>query len=308
MKKDKTTDEIQQYFKELVDGTIPNSKIQLAHIYGRAKQYEKDQAKTKYIDDAFANKLCFPYTLNDKWYISERLAIAKLYVTGKRIPMYTPFVNRTNTHTLYYTLIDALISGICMAFDCKEAAPFMLRALGLEMMTEPEYDRSLGISINDCKFFVPSYHDWNAILTKVGKSFTYLHWVDDMPFWCRDIDEGSERQVCRTNDNCIWMPSDTYNPPIGFRPAFFPLNEAMAETGSRLMRFALYLNGVEQLSPITPTCDGYIPLFKEGQRIEFKEATAPETTITWLWNGRCFIADRTLLQRVSYDDLRQQGF
>lgn len=71
----------------------------------------------------------------------------------------------------------------------------------------------------------------------------------------------------------------------------------------------LYLDGIPQRIPIKPEFAGDIPQYNEGQRIEIAGSSG-DKAISWIKpNGmNLFVADRVLLDFVSWDDLDKYGF
>lgn len=71
----------------------------------------------------------------------------------------------------------------------------------------------------------------------------------------------------------------------------------------------VYLDGIPQCIPITPTVGGDIPNYKEDQIIEIMGAPK-EHSITWVKPDgmNLFVADRVLLKNASWEDLETAGF
>lgn len=72
----------------------------------------------------------------------------------------------------------------------------------------------------------------------------------------------------------------------------------------------LYLGGMTpQHIPTSPTEDGDVPDYKEGQGIDIM-GTSKEDSITWIKPDgmNLFVADRVLLKNVSWEDLKTAGF
>ena len=95
---------------------------------------------------------------------------------------------------------------------------------------------------------------------------------------------------------------------IGFRPAF-PLPHQNLKDGDRIPVATLYMNDEPVRIADDPTWDGDIADYIAGAKLEFRGPVQNSLfDIMAIKAGNAMIADRVILQNVSWADLEKQGF
>lgn len=94
---------------------------------------------------------------------------------------------------------------------------------------------------------------------------------------------------------------------IGFRPMFS--GDPSIPDGERISVATRYLSGTPVKVPEQPDYEGDIPVFRTGDKIEFrKPLDDPEYQITATAVGGKLIADYCVLRNISWNELKAQGF
>lgn len=97
------------------------------------------------------------------------------------------------------------------------------------------------------------------------------------------------------------------NKRIGFRPMF--IKDSGIPNVGHIAIATLYFSGVPVKIPKHPDYEGDIPLFRYGDKIEFrKPLDDPEYQITATAVGGKLIADYCVLRNILWNELKAQGF
>ncbi len=123
--KEKTIDEIREYFRELVSGEKPNGKIQLARIWGTyQREVEKEEKR-----EEVRNKLNLQHKNADIHIISDGMYIIRLNDNGDY--SYAPYLGGGSLDEVYYTFDDALIALVAKKNNNIGAVPYICKMLDI---------------------------------------------------------------------------------------------------------------------------------------------------------------------------------
>ena len=85
------------------------------------------------------------------------------------------------------------------------------------------------------------------------------------------------------------------------------MGRANLPDGTIVTAGTLYMNGMPVKVPLDATCNGDIPSYIHGARLELREAVdAPAYQVKAIKVGDILISDRVLLRNISWNDLAVQ--
>ena len=128
--KEKTIDEIREYFSELVSGEKPNGKIQIARIWGayqrESEKEEKREEVRKKINQRYKNIEI--HMISDGMYIIEYHE--DIFKDGTS-NWYSPYLEWNLGSCLYDSFDKALIALVAMKTGNAEAVPYICKMLDI---------------------------------------------------------------------------------------------------------------------------------------------------------------------------------
>lgn len=165
---------------------------------------------------------------------------------------------------------------------------------------------------------LPAYKEWDMAAEAAGGSNDILHW-QGIHSWVQNLpcSPGMEKkqEEMRTHlvrggyaaRSCGNADASIYGENIGFRPAIEILESNLPD-GAIVTAGTLYMNGMPVKVPLNATCNGDIPSYIPGARLELREAVDdPAYQVQAIKAGNILLADRNLLKNISWNDLAAQG-
>ena len=164
------------------------------------------------------------------------------------------------------------------------------------------------------KMRIPTTEEWDKFMDVVCEDNSRSHWKN-MLSWVNDSDfedKYPSHRVSRGYGSARvwdWYDSSYRSAYLGFRPAFDILEtDALVSDlrdGDTVTIGTLYMGGKPVKVPQNPTFDGDIADYILGAKLEMRENLAdPAYQVTAIRVGNVLIADRCLVQNISYDDIQ----
>lgn len=164
------------------------------------------------------------------------------------------------------------------------------------------------------KMRIPSTEEWDKFMDVVQEHDDKAHW-EKMFSWVHDpnFEETDPSYRVRRGyysaRHWAWDISSTRLARLGFRPAFDILETDALGSGLRdgdtVTIGTLYMGGKPVKIPQNPTYDGDVTDYILGAKLEMRENLAdPAYQVTAVRVGNVLIADRCLVQNISYDDIQ----
>ena len=165
------------------------------------------------------------------------------------------------------------------------------------------------------------HNQWDELINFLGEeSNDIFHWKG-ICSWCQERVLASARAIRGYNSARCWLNNLATNRGVhvGFRPVLSPLNADTLKPDPSLLDdipdgrvFALaslYMDGKVVENPENPVEEGDIPDYIPGVEITLGDRDLDKTN--WLYVIKyedLLWADRNILKRISWDDLKDQGF
>lgn len=165
------------------------------------------------------------------------------------------------------------------------------------------------------KMRLPTCDEWDQLAFDMNEENNLLHW-NKMYFWCKD-ECPFERYRKRTHGTfgfksaiCLdFTISQVRDDAAGFRPAFEIRGAEALPNGTIVPVGSLCMGGELVKVPKNPTCDGDVPDYIPGSKLELWTTALPSfCQVRAIKIGGVFISDRVLLKNISCENLHEQGF
>lgn len=164
------------------------------------------------------------------------------------------------------------------------------------------------------KMRILTTEEWDKLMDTVQEDNDRAHWkkmfslVHDTNF----EETSPSYRVARgyySTRHFTWYSSGGRHSRLGFRPAFDILEtNALAsglQNGDSMVIGTLYMGNEPVKVPQNPVYDGDITNYIPSTKLEMREAlTDPAYQVTAIKVGNILIADRCLVQNISYDDIQ----
>lgn len=159
---------------------------------------------------------------------------------------------------------------------------------------------------------VPTYAEYIRLAEVTHGRDTKMHWRG-IQSWVSDARQtahsGKCRGVCGGLNHArrrVFNHLETFRHRCtGFRPICDLAPETMSSEGSLMVMGTLYMAGEPVKVPKNPTFDGDITAYIPGAKLEMREPLPiPDYQVMGYRTGNMVVADRCILNRISYVDIK----
>jgi len=155
---------------------------------------------------------------------------------------------------------------------------------------------------------LPINNEWDTLVDVTHGKNRIMHW-EGIYSWCMGV---SANRIVRGYFSTryfsySYFPVSTRSECIGFRPVFeTPASDTMVSDGTAVVAGTLYMNNQPVRVPDNPVWNGDILDYVPGSTLELRDALSnPAYQVRAIKAGKVLIADRVLLQNISWDDIQE---